>query len=63
MEGLFFTIKSISAAYFCWKNYHSYSYFDSDMGTYTCTSIFYDEVALEYIVFLLTDIKMNYLPY
>ncbi|PGP62344.1 hypothetical protein CN998_29035, partial [Bacillus cereus] len=47
--GAFFTIKSISAAYFCCKNSHSY--FDSDMGTYTCPSTFYYEVALEYIVF------------
>ncbi|MCT4573674.1 hypothetical protein N3930_42435, partial [Bacillus thuringiensis] len=30
-----------------------HSYFESDMGTFTCTSIFYDEVALEYIILLL----------
>ncbi|MFB6589711.1 hypothetical protein ACFCVQ_29765, partial [Bacillus thuringiensis] len=47
--GAFFTIKSISAAYFCCENSHSY--FDSDMGRYTCPSTFYYEVALEYIVF------------
>jgi len=47
--GAFFTVKSITASYFCWKNSHSY--FESDMGTFTCTSIFYYEVDLEYIVF------------